>query len=175
MNNFVQPTIRSKIEQPVIPKTKPDVDSDLQSKGTERSSGRFGEVDLASLHLPLDATSINLSQVPENHPMQKNPILIAVKKAGVQDIALDDWQQLPRLAESFVNLYGPHSSNESGPVIFGMETCAAYRNAVPLKERYTGPAGMFNTGTNALGHHLHQNILNVPAVGQIPWGRCEQI
>jgi hypothetical protein len=137
----------------------------------------WGQVDLASLHLPINATTIILNQVPKSHPMQQNPILSALRDAAVEEIPVDDWKELPKLAEHLKNLYGPRilsrqeDGPNSGPVVFGMETCPDYRASVPLQERYIGPAGMFNTGTNALEHHLRTNILKVAAVWQIPWGK----
>jgi hypothetical protein len=142
----------------------------------------YGEAGLAALHLPVDASSVILSEVPENHPMQQNPILSVLREAAVDEISLDDWKTLPELAMNLSDLFGPRivsahrpktalDETNTGPIVLGMETCEAYRNNVPLGERYTGPAGMFNTGTNALTHHLSHNIETIGNVWQIPWGK----
>ena len=137
----------------------------------------FGEVDLESLHLPINATTVDLSQVPDIHPMQQNPIMSVLREALVNEISLDDWKELPNLARNLSDLYGSRivskgeKAANTGPIVLGMETCEAYRKAVPLEDRYVGAAGMFNTGTNALEHHLERNVLNVGSVWQVPWGK----
>lgn len=133
----------------------------------------YGKADLAALKLDLEANSVILNQVPADHPMHQNPIMSVLSKAMVSEISLDDWKNLPDLAKNLVDLYGPRifpSPNGDGPIVLGKETCEAYRKAVPLNERYVGAAGMFNTGTNALEHHLTKNI-NITSVWQIPWGK----
>ena len=50
-------------------------------------------------------------------------------------------EQLPTW-DDVVSLYGDR------PIIHGLETCEPYRQAVTPENRMTGPAGMFNTGTN---------------------------
>lgn len=49
--------------------------------------------------------------------------------------------QLPTWDE-VVSLYGDK------PIIYGLETCEPYRQSVKPADRMTGPAGIFNTGTN---------------------------
>lgn len=46
--------------------------------------------------------------------------------------------------EDIVSMYGDK------PIISGLETCEPYRESVRPEDRMTGPAGMFNTGTNLL-------------------------
>ena len=77
-----------------------------------------------------------------------------------QNITLPSWHALQ-------DLYGPLQE----PVVLGTERCAEYRAAVPVHLRYTGVAGMFNTGTNALEFHLGHNVPGVRHVWQIPWGK----
>lgn len=57
------------------------------------------------------------------------------------------------------------------PIVLGMERCSTYRDAVPQHERYTAVAGMFNTGTNAMEHHLKHNLVNMRSTWQVPWGK----
>ena len=61
----------------------------------------------------------------------------------------------------------------SEPVILGLETCEAYRQAVPLLEnRIVAPAGMFNTGTNLFPIFFHQNCQNFTRkLMQVMWGK----
>ena len=132
------------------------------------------QLDLASLHLPADAKSVLLNEVPPNHPMNQNPIMSVLKEAAVGEISLEDWKKLPGLTQSLKELYGPRvvaNDDDAGPIVLGMETCQAYRDMVPFEKRYVGAAGMFNTGTNALEHHLRVNVLHVDNVWQVPWGK----
>lgn len=136
------------------------------------------QLDLASLRLPADAKSVLLNEVPPNHPMNQNPIMSVLKEAAVGEISLEDWKKLPGLTQSLKELYGPRvvannndDDNAAGPIVLGMETCQAYRDMVPFEKRYVGAAGMFNTGTNALEHHLRVNVLHVDNVWQVPWGK----
>lgn len=167
INDFTE-TSGSSVHRPA----PPEPSSSNAARPPPPSDNAFGQIDLASLHLPLNATSVYLHQIPAHHPMQQNPILAALREAAVEQIPLDSWKQLPQMAEQLQDLYGPRTvSSTNTPLVLGMETCAAYREAVPLAERYVGPAGMFNTGTNALEHHLRTNILKVGSVWQIPWGK----
>ena len=65
------------------------------------------------------------------------------------------------------------SDNVGWPVIYGMETCEAYRQLVPsVRDRYTAPAGMFDTGTNNLQYLLRHNLDHpIKALYQVPWGK----
>lgn len=55
--------------------------------------------------------------------------------------------------EDIVSMYG------SKPIISGLETCPEYRAEVKPEDRMTGPAGMFNTGTNLLYELLKANCV----------------
>eukprot|EP00566_Odontella_aurita_P013234 CAMPEP_0113535572 /NCGR_PEP_ID=MMETSP0015_2-20120614/5782_1 /TAXON_ID=2838 /ORGANISM="Odontella" /LENGTH=457 /DNA_ID=CAMNT_0000434845 /DNA_START=375 /DNA_END=1748 /DNA_ORIENTATION=- /assembly_acc=CAM_ASM_000160 len=46
---------------------------------------------------------------------------------------------------------------DDGPVITGLDTCEDFRSSIPRNQRYIGPAGMFNTGTNILASLLEKN------------------
>jgi hypothetical protein len=43
------------------------------------------------------------------------------------------------------------------PVIYGLDSCAAFRAAVPAVERSVGCCGMFNSGTNLVTRLLKEN------------------
>lgn len=174
--------LQNDVKQPILPASTSGLySSNNDTKATLGHSKEelisYGAIDLPALGLSPNATSVVLNQVPVDHPMQQNPILSVLRKAQVSELSVEDWKQLPELARNLADLYGSRildSSNngeESGPVVIGMETCQSYRDAVPKNERYVGPGGMFNTGTNAMEHHLTKNLLHMPAVWQIPWGK----
>jgi hypothetical protein len=60
---------------------------------------------------------------------------------------LDDIQSLPPWS-SIVEQYGTQ------PIILGLETCAQYREQVPLEHRWVAAAGLFHTGTNLIADLL---------------------
>jgi len=85
-------------------------------------------------------------------------------------------EQLPTW-DDVVSLYGDK------PIIHGLEMCEPYRQAVKPEDRMTGPAGMFNTGTNLLFELLKSNC-DIRAAHtkrreprqngmrwQVPWGK----
>jgi hypothetical protein len=64
----------------------------------------------------------------------------------------------------------PPPSESTNPIVIGMDTCEQYRAQIPYERRYTGVAGLFNTGTFVgkstnvldqdrpiLGHHHHHH------------------
>lgn len=100
-------------------------------------------------------------------PSKHHPIWQLLIETGVYqehstippDLTIPSW-------ESVQALYGPMRE----PRIVGMETCATYRAMVPLQQRYAAVAGMFNTGTNAMAHHLEKNVM-CRSTWQVPWGK----
>lgn len=83
----------------------------------------------------------------------EHPILRLLRSAGIDDLTEEEKKHLPDW-KALQSLYGDLEE----PVIVGLETCATYRNTVPPHKRYAAVAGMFNTGTNAMEHHLRKNI-----------------
>lgn len=71
------------------------------------------------------------------------------RRAGVE-LTLDEINDLPTW-DDIRALVGDH------PVIYGLETCQAFRDSIPAVERNLGSAGMFNTGTNLVTQLLKQN------------------
>lgn len=70
--------------------------------------------------------------------------------------------------------YGSH------PIIYNLESCAAFRSTVPSTHRMMGVAGLFNTGTNYLAALLENNChldhrsshqRYYPFREQVPWGK----
>lgn len=91
-----------------------------------------------------------------------------LQEAGVAPITPEVVARLPRWSD-VVAQYGP------APILH-LESCAAYRAAVPQAERLAGVAGLFNTGTHLLGVLLYQNcqIDRPRGTGmrsQVPWGK----
>lgn len=82
----------------------------------------------------------------------RGPILDILLDAGIhvgaEDISsilmLPMWQQV-------AELYGDQ------PVILGLDQCEAFRTTVPLRNRFLGIAGNFNSGTTAFGQSLQAN------------------
>jgi hypothetical protein len=95
-----------------------------------------------------------------------SPLSIMLQKAGLSKISQADLARLPTLAQ-WTRQYG---NVQSGPVIIGMDSCERYRQQVKQRRRYAAPAGMYNTGTNALFFHLKHN-LQAAQKYEVPWGK----
>jgi hypothetical protein len=96
-----------------------------------------------------------------------NPLLRVLLAAGVsvEDINVD---RLPRVYQDMTSQYG----DMQRPVVFGMDTCSSYQQAVPKQRRIVAVAGMFNTGTNAMEYHLRENLSGgIRSLWQVPWGK----
>jgi hypothetical protein len=99
----------------------------------------------------------NLSRTPWEVALEgREPLLEILREAGVTDIDLSTLQSLPKW-ETVIKLYG------SEPVIHGLDRCEEFRNNTPPEKRSMGPAGLFNTGTNALTKYLEMNCV-IPEV-----------
>ncbi|KAL7536039.1 hypothetical protein ACHAXR_006879 [Thalassiosira sp. AJA248-18] len=78
--------------------------------------------------------------------------------------------QLPRWS-AIVSQYGPK------PILYNLESCNAFRESVPKKDRYAAVAGLFNTGTNLLGDLMTHNCqIDGHSTGtgmrsSVPWGK----
>jgi len=99
-----------------------------------------------------------------------NPLLQVLYEAGIDpdlNLTAQERAQLPTVWSHIQEIYG---KNLTKPVIWGLETCQEYRRKVPKEDRYTAVAGLFNTGTNAMDHHLSRNLL-MPSKWQVPWGK----
>jgi hypothetical protein len=107
----------------------------------------------------------NDSETSENDA-PTSPLLTMLQQAGLTNISKADLDGLPTL-EQLTRQYG---NIHTGPVITGMDSCERYRQQVKERRRYAAPAGMFNTGTNALDFHLQHN-LQAMTKWQVPWGK----
>lgn len=88
---------------------------------------------------------------------------------SVDTIDAETLKQLPTQSQ-WKGLYG------DGMVMLGEESCAQYRKMVKPKDRYVGPAGMFNTGTNLFFQLAKNNLISdtrekFTGVYQVPWGK----
>jgi len=131
---------------------------------------------------PLDAPHVTLPH-EELFTNNTRTLMQVLKEAGVVDtLTREELDAVPQLERVWNQLYSPRSprstgatnattSASTGPLIYGLETCEAYRQMVPLNERYTAPAGMFNTGTNNLQTSLQKNIKDIRSYYQVPWGK----
>ena len=105
-------------------------------------------------------------------------ILRVLEQAGV---TVDDatLATLPNWSD-ITSMYGPK------PIIYGLDTCAKFQSTFKPEERFIGPAGIFNTGTNLLAKLLKDNC-EIPGAApehpytrdkmapgmrfQVPWGK----
>lgn len=95
----------------------------------------------------------------------RNPVQVLLDEAGFRNVSDEELSKLPSW-QTLTGLYGDLKE----PIIIGMDTCEDYRNKVPLRQRYTAVAGLFNTGTNAMEYNLQHNV-NAPSAWQVPWGK----
>ncbi|KAL7530900.1 hypothetical protein ACHAXR_003739 [Thalassiosira sp. AJA248-18] len=100
-----------------------------------------------------------------------------LKSANVE-VDEETASQLPTWA-TVVEMYGEE------PIIYGLETCEPYRQSVKPEDRMTGPAGIFNTGTNLYFELMKNNCMIKEAAlssthrepkrngmrWQAPWGK----
>lgn len=111
-----------------------------------------------------------------NKDDDQEEILRVLQQAGV---TVDDatLATLPKWSD-ITSMYGPR------PIIYGLDTCAKFQSTFKPEERFIGPAGIFNTGTNLLAELLKANCEipgaapENPRVGrapgmrvQVPWGK----
>lgn len=82
------------------------------------------------------------------HDSEKLKVVNILAGAGIE-MTESLYESLPTWSE-ITSLYGSEAK------IIGLETCAAYREKVPSHDIYTGPAGLFNTGTFLLDKSLHR-------------------
>jgi hypothetical protein len=83
----------------------------------------------------------------------KERVLELLREAGITNLdnstvaALPTWNEISQLYSS------------QSPIVYGLDTCASYRETVPEHERHAAVAGIFNTGTNAIAWSLLHNII----------------
>jgi hypothetical protein len=101
---------------------------------------------------PPSSASRDVTVTEKYFPPGKELVLALLREAGITKLdnatvaALPTWNEISQL-------YGSQS-----PIVYGLDTCASYREMVPAHERHAAVAGMFNTGTNAIAWSLRRNI-----------------
>lgn len=93
-------------------------------------------------------------------------------EAGVEELDVPTILSLPKWS-SVTKLYG------DGPVVIGLETCAKFRETIPVDDASIGTAGMFNTGTNPFSMYIQSNCIMPNNTHdkyggmrwQVPWGK----
>lgn len=106
---------------------------------------------------------------------EKATILNMLKEAGIVDVNDNTLVDLPTWAQ-VTRLYG------EAPKIYGLETCALFRNHSDAAEHYVGTAGTFNSGTNLMSQLLMHNCQMTKRMEkygnaskgvrwQVPWGK----
>lgn len=103
------------------------------------------------------------------HSAERDPIISLLQQAG---IAVDDdvISMLPEWSDVKA-LYGEE------PVVLGMESCDRFRKLNPPERRFVGVAGQMNSGTNALGKYLYDNLrirsnpFNGGMLAGVPWNK----
>jgi hypothetical protein len=117
--------------------------------------------------------------IANNPSLLDNPIIKILVIAKVHNITSEEFQALPQTARNFQSLYyhsdktdsgssgssssnssNSNSSTDSSPIIIGLERCKEYRDQIApdIQDRYAAVAGMFNTGSNAFGWAMMQNL-----------------
>jgi hypothetical protein len=102
--------------------------------------------------LGADNSNSNQNLTLEEASQGREELLAILHDAGVHDMdaaaiaQLPTWQQVTRL-------YG----TSGHPIIYGLETCASFRQQTPREDISVGTAGLFNTGTNPLSMYLQAN------------------
>jgi len=132
----------------------------------------ISKVKLQDLGLHDDALPpYNPNMTTEQARQGKEPLIELLHDAGVKDIDPAVLQRLPAW-DTIQQLYGP------GPILFGTETCAAFRESVSKHDASLGVAGLFNTGTNLMALYLEANCKmpfsktrNKGIRWQVPWGK----
>lgn len=110
---------------------------------------------------------------------------------NVTQVDADYWMSIPSWGAILSNIHARvpdgGGSDAASPIIHGLETCKAFRDATSSKpsQRRLAPAGMFNTGTNYLSVLLEYNCQNPDRVAkfkgnakrghgnewEVPWGK----
>jgi hypothetical protein len=130
-----------------------DYDSAPQLIRLKDQEGRVVSRKSSSLSQFLAATaseSANVNMTMIEATKGRENIVKILEDAGIVEASVADVLGLPKW-DQVTDLYGP------SPVIVGLDTCKKFQSQVPLKDRYIGVSGMFNSGTTAFGISLQAN------------------
>lgn len=112
------------------------------------------------------STAFAIRNVKTNDDESNKDLWINILQiAGVQ-VNNETLSKLPTV-DTLHSMYG----KVDHPIVHGLETCEQYRETVPLQQRISSAAGLFNTGTNALKNAMMQNLISIKVPYQIPWGK----
>lgn len=108
----------------------------------------------------------------EEASVGREPLLAILRDAGVTEMDAASISSLP-LWQQVLDLYG------EGPVVYGLDTCQAFRENIPVEDASIGTAGLFNTGTNPFAMYLSANCMMPNNTHdkfrgmrwQVPWGK----
>ena len=119
-----------------------------------RSNGTF------ALHSFEGQRTKTYTKTTEDDPSVQKLRMQGVNVTESELIDIPSWEQV-------TDLFG------SEPVILGLESCEAYRKAVPMQNRSILPAGNFNTGTNLFPEFFHKNCAGrfPQDLTQVNWGK----
>lgn len=119
-----------------------------------------------------DATPKNADLTLEEASIGREPLITMLQEAGIKDFDAETVAKLPTTSQ-IEKLYG------KGPVVYGLDTCKAFRDMIPASEASVASAGIFNSGTNTLAMYMNANCVmpenKKEKYGgmrwQVPWGK----
>jgi hypothetical protein len=136
------------LEGPIDYDTAPQlILKDQQGRVVSRNSSSLSQF-LVGATDASETTSMNMTLIEATKGREN--IIKILEDAGIVEASVADILGLPKW-DQVTDLYGP------SPVIVGLETCKEFQSKVPLKDRYIGVSGMFNSGTTAFGISLQAN------------------
>jgi len=178
----------------VLPIDNRDVSAILKFIGAEGSTD--GDVPIASKLIGGHDNTVDTTGKASVGSVATNPLESVKSTDSNGDDGINPQTQLLPLKEILSKAYGGGKIKEEtiaalpsvddvsrlygsdGPIIYGTETCAKFRENIPLKRRIIAPAGIFNTGTNLMSSLLRNNCVlpheTNPKNGvnwHVPWGK----
>jgi hypothetical protein len=116
------------------------------STTTGGAAAQIRKVEKTVVKTPTISAAADATSGKKNHPLLHNLIDAGMSFANATALA----SKLPSWGE-VVDRFGP------APRILGLETCQAFNDKVPKRQRMLAPAGTFNSGTNLLASLLELN------------------
>lgn len=99
-----------------------------------------------------DVEGVDPSLTLEEASKGREPIMTILREAGIQDFDAATVAKLPTW-DQVEALYG------KGPVVYGLDTCEAFRKSIPAADASIASAGIFNSGTNTLAMYMNANCI----------------
>lgn len=121
-------------------------------------------------HSPHEAVSLDLdgqvANLTKHRPIYRGreKLLKMLLEMYIDVSQIEDsvWEKVPLWDEI-------QAAHGKSPVVYGLDTCEAFRKSVPAVDRHIGIAGLFSSGTNLLAILLQHNCA-IPE-GVAKWGR----